>query len=412
MFVAQQAARSRVVRATFVVVCLIPCAWLACCAIWRRTGAHRDAVLRGWGAVVGMRLSAESIDHIRPGVLRLRGLTLHDDQGGAVVEMPLVEVEAAGSELRVRLPGLSCPPSAAALIASLGRRWLDEPARFGGNVIIDVARLDLRREPSEGVVGRGGVRVECVGTEGGRAIRLRAEPETDEWIVVQSLGGGDVGEGRIAIRGTITKPLPVAVVAAILEWPALAQAVGADAVLAGSIDAEVLTNGWQGVFGGELDGIDLAALTTPLPWRVTGNARLSIDECRMAAGRVASVRARITTGAGGLEQEGLEHLVTSLGCRPGPGLRQMPRGSVVDFVRGDMAVAIDDRGLRITGVEGSGIVVSRGGVLLEPPVTGVSLDRVARALSPATPLAVPATPISGWFLSRFPFPQGPAETRR
>jgi hypothetical protein len=412
MFVAQQAARSRVVRATFVVACLIPCAWLACCAIWRRTSAHRDGVLLEWGAVIGMRLSAESIDHIRPGVLRLRGLIVHDDHGGAVVQLPLLEVETAGSELRVRLPGVSCPPAAAAVIASLGRRWLDEPARFGGNVVIDVARLDVGTQPSEGIAGRGGVRVECVGTEGGRAIRLRAEPETDEGIVVQSLAGDVVDTRRIAVRGAVTTPLPVAVVAAILDWPALAQAVGAEAALAGSIDAHVGANGWQGAFGGVLEGIDLAALTTPLPWRVTGNARLSIDECRMVAGRVASVRARLMTGAGSLEQEGLEHLVSSLGCRPGPGLRQMPRGSDIDFVRSDMAVAIDDRGLRITGVEGSGIVMSSGGVLLEPPVAGVSLDRVARALSPATPLAVPATPISGWFLSRFPFPQGPAETRR
>ena len=72
---------------------------------------------------------------------------------------------------------------------------------------------------------------------------------------------------------------------------------------------------------------------------------------------------------------------------------------------GAASLEIDRRGLRIKNPASPGILFGDGGVLLEPLVAGVSLDRVARALSPATTLAVPATPMSGWLLSVFPFPQ-------
>ena len=75
---------------------------------------------------------------------------------------------------------------------------------------------------------------------------------------------------------------------------------------------------------------------------------------------------------------------------------------------GAASLEIDRRGLRIENTDSPGILFGDGGVLLEPPVAGVSLDRVARALSPATALAVPATPMSGWLLSVFPFPQADA----
>ena len=75
---------------------------------------------------------------------------------------------------------------------------------------------------------------------------------------------------------------------------------------------------------------------------------------------------------------------------------------------GAASLEIDRRGLRIENAASPGILCGDGGVLLEPPVAGVSLDRVARALSPTTTLAVPATPMSGWLLSVFPFPQADA----
>jgi len=212
----------------------------------------------------------------------------------------------------------------------------------------------------------------------------------------------------MAVRGMVANPVPIAAVAAALGWSAGGQAAGPAAHLTGGIDAEWSERGWDGAFSATLTEVDLAAVTATLPWHARGRARVVVDECRMTAGRMTSIRAGVEVGAGGLEQAGLEALVTTLGCRPGPGWRPATRRGEVGFVGGAASLEIDRRGLRIETPASPGILFVEGGALLEPPVAGVSLDRVARALSPATTLAVPATPMSGWLLSVFPFPQADA----
>jgi hypothetical protein len=410
MFVAQQAARSRVVRTTFVVACLIPCAGLVAWAGWRRTGVHRDGLLRQWAGAVGLSLSVDSVEHVRPGSLRLHGVSVSNDRGGRLVEVPWIEVDGAATEVRIRLPELTCSPAAIAAIVRLGRAWLDEPARFDRNVVIDVDRFGFTdaggaaSEPAD----RPGLRIECVGVEGGRAIRVRTEPESEEGLVVQSLAGDGSAGRRMAVRGMVATPVPIAAVAAALGWSAAGQTAGPEARLTGAIDAELAEHGWDGVFRATLTEIDLAAVTATLPWHGHGPARLIVDECLLVDGRATSIRAVVDVGAGGLEQEGLEALVTTLGCRPGPGWRPAARRGDVGFLGGSATLAIDHRGLRIGRAAAPGLLTGEGGVLLEPPAAGVSLDRVARALSPATALAVPATPMSGWLLSVFPFPRSGA----
>jgi hypothetical protein len=410
MFVAQQVARSRVVRTTFVVACLIPCALVVAWAGWRRTDWHRDSLVRHWAGAVGMPLSVDSIEHVRPGSLRLHGVSVADDRGGQLVEIPRIDVESSGTEVRIRLPELTCSPAAIAAIVHLGRGWLDEPARFDRNVVIDVTRIGFADAvgSAKGAANRAGVRIECVGTESGRAIRLRTEPESEEGFVVQSLAGTDGPGRRMAVRGMVAKPVPIAAVAAALGWSAGGQTAGPAAHLTGAIDAELSEHGWDGAFSATLTEVDLAAVTATLPWYARGRARVIVDECRMTAGRLTSIRVGVEVGTGGLEQAGLEALVTTLGCRPGPGWRPATRRGEVGFVGGAASLEIDRRGLRIENTDPPGILFGDGGVLLEPPVAGVSLDRVARALSPATTLAVPATPMSGWLLSVFPFPQADA----
>jgi hypothetical protein len=410
MFVAQQAARSRVVRTTFIVACLIPCALVVAWAGWRRTAWHRDRLVRQWAGAVGMPLSVDSVEHVRPGSLRLHGVRVDDDRRGALVEIPRIDVESSGTEVRIRLPELTCSPAAIAAIVHLGRAWLDEPARFDRNVVIDVAQIGF--DDAVGTAGdaanHASVRIECVGTESGRAIRLRTEPESEEGFVVQSLAGTDGPGRRMALRGMVAKPVPIAAVAAALGWSGGGQAAGPAAHLTGAIDAEWSEHGWDGAFSATLTEVDLAAVTATLPWSARGRARVVVDECRMTAGRMTSIRGGVEVGAGGLEQAGLEALVTTLGCRPGPGWRPATRRGEVGFVGGAASLEIDRRGLRIGNTAFSGILCGDDGMLLEPPVAGVSLDRVARALSPATTVAVPATPMSAWLLSVFPVPPGDA----
>ena len=401
MFVAQHAARSRVVRTTFVVACLIPCAGLVAWAGWRRTDAHRDRLVREWEGTLGMPLAVGRVEHLRPGALRLVDVALPDGREGVTVRVPRVDVESSATEVRIRLSDLTGTPTAIAAAVRVARAWLDEPARFNRNVVIDIGRFGFGAAET---AGRAGMRIECVGAEAGRAIRLRAEPENGEWLVVQALAGPGVQGKRLSVRGQVATPVPVSVVAPTLGWSAGGAGGTSRASLTGSIDAEVGASGWEGSFSAVLADVDLAAATTAIPWHATGMARVDIDECRMVAGRVDSVRGRVVTGAGGIAQEGLEALVTTLGCRAGPGWRPAPRGTVIRFERGAASVEIDARGMRITAADQPALLVGAEGSLLEAPVAAASLSSVARALSPTTALAVPATPMSGWLLAIFPFP--------
>jgi len=405
MFVAQQAARSRTVRTAFVVACLVPCAGLVAWAGWRRTATHRERLVRQWEGALGVPLVVGRIEHLRPGVLRLVDVALPDGNGGESARLSRVEVESSATELRLRVSGLTATPTAIAAAVRLAGAWLGEPTRFGRNVVIDIGRFDIGAGAADmAEAGRGGLRIECVGGEAGRAIRMRAEPENGEWLVVQALARAADGEKRLSVRGRMSTPVPVGTLAPALGWGAPG-AEGMDrTTVAGSIDAEVGGSGWEGSFSAVLAGVDLAAITGAIPWHANGIARVDIEECRMVGGRVESIRGRVAIGAGGIGQEGLETLVTALGCRAGPGWRQAPPGSQVPFVHGAAAIELDAHGLRITAADPPALLIGAGGSLLEPPVGAVSLSSVARALSPTTTVAVPATPMSRWLLTIFNFP--------
>lgn len=406
MFVAQQAARSRVVRTTFVVVCLVPCAVLVAWAVWRRGAAHRDRLVGEWTSVLGIPIEVGRVEHLRPGALRLLDVALTEGPGGEPLRLPLVEVESSATEVRLRAAELVVTPAAIAFARRLASAWLDEPTRFRRDVVVDVGRFGFRSSADGGVSDdlRGGLRIECVGTDEGRAIRLRAEPENGDWLIVQALPSVGMRRRRLAVRGRTTTPVPARVVVAALGWSAGWGGDGTAATFVGTIDAESGEQGWDGTFSADVNDVDLALVSASLPWRAGGTARVAIDECRVEAGRVAALRGRIVTGAGGIGGDGLDALVTSLGCRAGSGWRPAAPGAAVAFLRASARFEIDARGLRLTAADDPSLVVGASGPILEPPAATVPLERVARALSPTTTVAVPATPLSGWLLAVLPFP--------
>ncbi|RLS32349.1 MAG: hypothetical protein DWH79_08150 [Planctomycetota bacterium] len=426
MFVPQHAARRRTVRALFLAVCVAPCAVLAAWAGWWHSSGHRDSLRREWEAVLGVPLEIGRIDHVRPGTIRLSDLVIRDTAGEARLAVESLEIESAAGEIRIRVPSFFCTPEGAGLCAQLAGDWLAQPQRFASDCIVDINSLTLLAggQPGDppvgdglsgaaGIVPRGstpagGIRAECVAADGTRAIRLRTEPESGDELRVlfRAAGGPDRMPPGFEVSGEWSNPVPLAVVAKVLEWPVIATAGGDGAALRARIDCRHAADGWSGMMAGEITAFDLARCTAGMPVKASGTARLTIRRLDLLGGRLAGCRAEIAVDKGSLSQATVESLVTLLGCRPGPAWRVLSPAAACGFDRLACGIEVGAAGLRITPLTefGGAILVSDGAPLLSAPVTAIPIDRIAWLLSPGGGPAVPATALTGWLLSVLPMP--------
>ena len=411
MFVAQHSARSRFVRTAFLAAGLLPCAALLSWASWRHSWGHREALRRSIEGHLGVGLSIGNVEHLRPGCVRLRDVVVHEKGSGAGIGIPCLDADVAAGEVRLRAMVVNSTPAAVAMLASLGRAWLEQPLRFERNVVVEVDELRVASGPRSTAVDGGiapwdggGVRVECVGTDGGRAIRIRTAPDSGDELVVRVLDDTPDGRSAVEVQGRSSRPLPVPLVAAVLDWPALARTCGAAATVSGSIDARSGADGWGGVIDAELARIDLSASTAGLSLRLDGEGALSIPEGRFAAGRLSRGRGRITGGPGSIARESLAMLVSIVGCQPGVAWKTIERGGEVRFDRLSADFSIAPDGVTLAADADAGLIRIPGGALLTAPPGPVGIDRIAQALSHAALAAVPATPTSAWLLSTIPLP--------
>lgn len=402
MFVAWQAERTRVVRRLFVAACLIPCAAVAGWAAWRHGTAHRDALRASLEAALGTGLSIGRVEHLRPGCVRLERLAVHDDRGQVVFRLDAAELEWSAGEVRFRTPDLDLDPAVAAIAATAARDWLAEPWRHPRDVVVEIGRLRPAAASGPGEAPLRGLRAECVAAPTGRAVRVRSEPEGGEGLVVQAFAGDGEAAPRVEARGVVVAPIPVGVVAALLDWPALRDASGPAATLSGTLETTTAEGGLGGNFTGVLDGVDLASCTRGLPFRAEGAARVEIERCRIERGRLTELRATVEGGAGRVDLAALAALARALGARPAAAWPV--RGAEVVHDRLRVRIDLDATGLHLRGGEG-GAIVSRGGVsILDAPREAVPVDRLAWALSPPGAVPVPASAVTGWLLSVLPMP--------
>ena len=72
MFVERSAARTHLVRIVFVLVGLLPFIALTAWAVLRHSDGHLHALRREGEQMLGLPLHIGSVEHVRPGLLRLR----------------------------------------------------------------------------------------------------------------------------------------------------------------------------------------------------------------------------------------------------------------------------------------------------------------------------------------------------
>jgi hypothetical protein len=439
MFIERSAARIRLARTLFVLLGIVPCAGLCGWAAVRNSRSHREAIERRCEQVIGLPLTIGSVEYVRPNVMRLRDCRLSAASGAVVLAAPAIEVESLARELRVTLGRLDCTPEMARVLAGLANDWLRQPARFPVDCVVDVDDFSWRPRQSAGAGGmhpgglhHGGLgparvparslHVECVAANGSRAVRVRRNAEggvaPDEVRVVAGnladAGGASPradgvqtveqsGVGMLEVTGTITEPLPIAVLEALAGLEVGALPLGDEASVSGTIGASLDAGLASGSAQGRVERIDLAAASLHLPHRVSGEALLAIDRLEWSRGRITACECQCSISRGRFGQRLLDACVSALGCRPGPAYRSLAREEVRSFDDVTALLRIDSAGIDLRAAAGRDGSLARiqGLSILDEPQVPVPLDRMAWWLAPPGAVAVPASRVTAWLLGLF-----------
>lgn len=405
MFVAHHADRSRRVRLAFVALCLLPAVLLAGIGAWRHTPFHRESLRRTASSALGVDVSIGGVEHLRPGVVALERLALGNDARRPPLTLSNALLEISSREVRLRTAAAEITPEGATLLVRLARSWLFEPGRFGRDVVIEIAAAT---PVSPGVAAERAapftLRVECVAAAEARAIRLVAGPGDADWCLVQSFAPSAEAPARVEASGSWTRDLPVGLVAAGVDRPALAEIVGPSASFTGSFTASVSEIGRRVSVAGAVEGIDLAACTAGLPMVAQGTVRLDVEHATIDDGRIVEAAVRVSGRGGVIGRGTLDTIAAALGGRA-IATSSLPAEAPLRYDSLRLRAVIDEQGIVLEVPEGGSAILAGGRGLIDLPAGPVPVTRLAWALSPEPASTVPATRQSAWLLSVMPLPR-------
>jgi hypothetical protein len=402
MFIERSSGRIRFARMVFVLAGLVPCAGLVAWAVHLRSAAHRESLRAEWQRAVGVPLEVDAVEHPRPGVVRARGCRVVAPDGGRLT-LPVVEVETAPGEVRLRIDRLVCDAAAARLLGAVVAEWLGREVRYPKDCVVEVGSFAWSNEAAAAAPG---LRAECVTRDGTRAVRVvraaGAEGRGDELRVVRTPADEGTADDRVEVELTATEPLPLAIVAGALgrNGPAL----GAEATVAGTVQAVREDGRWSGTAAGRIDAIDLAACTAGMQARATGVAAAVVRRLAWSRGRICDAEIECTAGRGRVEQRLLDGLVSTVGCRPGPAQRTLAGNPERTFDAAGCLLRLDGRGVEIvSGANlGGALAVVDGIALVDPPGTVLPAERLAWLLAPPGAVFVPSGGPGAWLLDVMP----------
>ena len=453
MFVERSATRTHLVRIVFVLVGLLPFIALAAWAVLRHSDGHLHALRREGEQMLGLPLHIGSVEHVRPGLLRLRSCTVRSSSGSALLVLPTMEVDLSADEIRLMVPQLTCNSRATAALAEIARAWLREPARFSRSWVIDVRDFHWSANGVEGdeqalaVPADNqsdsqllGLHIECVAAGDTRAVRVRCNPpsvdevrvrltlptktlpplSSDENSPVANSPAGDPlpegsSAGRYEISGLIEKPLPVTILAtlATLAGSPLEESLsvlGTAAEAYGTIEAIYENRQWSGLARGRIDRVDLAACTAQLPYHASGEGCLTIPQLAWNANRLRMCQLDLVAESGQISQGLLNACTVALGCRAGAAYQPLLPKNNRRFDDLACNVRIDSSGLVVAAPLGraGSLLRAQGLSLLTEPENRIASERLAWLASPIDTVAVPASAASAWLISVLPLSDRPA----
>jgi len=412
MFIERSTAKIRGVRTLFVLLGVVPCAALMSWAVMRHAPAHRDALRQQGEQVLGMPLTIGSVEHVRPGALRLRNCSLAATDGSPLLLLSEIEVETSSDEVRLRLPTVACKPAAVAALAGVARAWLEEPVRFSKAWVIEVGAVDwdvpltesTRHDAASSAGGEAfPLRIECVAAGDSRAVRIHRVDrgyEDDEVRLIATAGS----PWRHEVRGLVRAPIPWAVVREVVPASLGGTELGPAALVSGQVEASTAGGGWSGVATGLVEGIRLEELASGARHHLEGLLTVEIERLEWDDDRLVSVTATGSAVRGMVAQSLLGALVTTCGCRAGPAFQSLSGEPMRAFDDLEVRLVIDSRGLRLSSGENrNGSLARRQGLsLVDEPAGVVPLDRLAWLVGPADAPTVPASAATSWLMRMLP----------
>jgi hypothetical protein len=400
MFVERSAGRIRRARAIFLLLGALPFVGLVAWAVQRGSAAHRAEIRDRWQRAVGLGLAIEGVEHPRPGVTRARRVTVVSPTGTRLITFPVVEVEAAAGEDRLRFEAVHLDGPAAAVLGDLGREWLRRDARHPRSCVIDIASVAWSGVDA-GAAPRG-LRIECVARGMARAVRV-TRPGADEDLlrVVRSVVAGDDGADRerCEVEVALDEAVPLGVVAGLAGVGGDMTAIAGDlASVVGRCSATSDERGWHGESSGRLLGIDLARCVAPLGARGGGEAVAEVDRLAWQDGRLVDARGRFRAGAGWIDAAFADRLSLALGCRP---TLASPQSAERRFDSAGFDARIDGARLVVAAPVGAppALAIADGAVVINEPAAAVPFERLAWVLSPPSAEFVPAGGAGAWLMT-------------
>lgn len=418
MFVERSAARIQLVRTIFVCACLLPTLGLVGWAAYRRSSLYANPLLGAWSQSLGLAVAVDTMEHVRPSVVRLREITLTDGRQHPLAAVPVAELEERSQGVLVQLPALTLDANGVRTVAAVSLAWLTEPVRFPRGGVVRIAdfswKADTREQP------QGGFRVEYVVADGGRAIRVRREPADSDELRLRAVAAPD--GLRLEAELICERGLPADLVSAATGWM---PSFGPSATIRGHLTASAAAAGggtaavrWSGGGDGVVSGVDLAGMAAVAGQMARGEAVLRIENLALEDGRITAARFLLSAEEGEVSRTLLERMVTVFGCRLGAAAgpvtawEEWLAGPPLAFDDTALAVELDRSGvaLQAVGMSATTLAAWQGRPLLEAGGGRVSYDRFAWLFAPTAigtiPATIPASPRAIEVLSRLPATAG------
>ncbi len=415
MFIARSAARVRLARLGFLLLCLGPTAGLTAWAVHRRSEAHRVALEQRWQEILGVPLAVRAVDHPRPGVIRLEGVALPAAGGGVTLRLPLVELESSANEDRLRVPRLRGDAAAAAVLIGLARDWLIDDVRFRRTCVIEVADFAWTETPAAGLERAPGprssaatLRIECVARPEARALRIVHRSATDDEVRIvrgpRPEAADEAAPPAITITADCRQPVPLDVVAVAAGLPLQWSAACREALVAGTLTADWTAAGWSGSAQGSIGQVSLEAAAAAVGGRASGIADVTVSKLVWTNDRLSDGLFECTAGPGSVGGRLFDRFVMALGARPGSAARPLPPGGERPFDLLACLVALGPHGVQIlpTSRMPAAIAAYDREPLLLPPPSAAPSDRVAWLLSAPGTTFGPAAGPGAWLISVLP----------
>ena len=310
--------RRELLRALFLLVCLLPTAAVGAWSFSLRTDRHREAAAERIGAALGMRVTLDAVRYPLPGLTLLEGFRAYDPETDALVlEAARLEAEASGDGLALAASQIEVfADKGSRLFATLERRLKRELPDAETQVRCEFDQLTWHTAAGPQTVTHFDALLGP--TESGRHLLVNFRPADvggksgdDEPASLRLARTSAASGAETTVElATGTTPLPCSMFAPLV--PAAA-GLGADALVDGRLKLKHMPQGWEGVLSGALRQVDFQRLVGEhSSQQLWAEGDLRVTWAELQAGRIYRMRGTVEAGpgqiSGDLVAAGIEHL--------------------------------------------------------------------------------------------------------